>query len=300
MEISQLMSFCEIVKTGSYSKASKHLFITQSAVSHQIKNLERELNIKLFERVGNMVRLTQGGKILSDAVIKFVDDLNNLKRISEDIHDSKTGSLTIATNNGIIMYFLPDIIRRFKKELPGIKFRLINPNFTSEILSMVSNGEVDLAIGPKSNQALSSKTNFIFWKSFERFLIMAKGHPLRVKKTITLADIGRYPLITYREGSFMKKAVTEAFIREKIPYEIIMEVDSAENIKKYVEIGVGISILSAFTLTPTDKHRIRRANVSHLFGRIDYGIHYRKDKYITTAMKQFVKFFAPELYDKLT
>ena len=190
MEISQLMSFCEIVKTGSYSKASKHLFITQSAVSHQIKNLERELNIKLFERVGNMVRLTQGGKILSDAVIKFVDDLNNLKRISEDIHDSKTGSLTIATNNGIIMYVLPDIIRRFKKELPGIKFRLINPNFTSEILSMVSNGEVDLAIGPKSNQALSSKTNFIFWKSFERFLIMAKGHPLRVKKTITLADIG--------------------------------------------------------------------------------------------------------------
>ena len=79
-----------------------------------------------------------------------------------------------------------------------------------------------------------------------------------------------------------------------------MELDVAESIKKYVEIGVGISVLSSLTITDEDKSRFCCFNANRFFGRTNYGLYYRKDKYITSAMRQFIAFFAPELLDKFS
>lgn len=120
------------------------------------------------------------------------------------------------------------------------------------------------------------------------------------KRAIELSDIATYPLILYREGTVIRKGVEEAFVRNKLSYDMVMETDVAENIKKYVEIGIGVSILSFLTITNKDKDKFVFRNVNHLFGTTDYGIYYRAEKYITAAMKQFVKCFSPELYDSLS
>jgi len=74
-----------------------------------------------------------------------------------------------------------------------------------------------------------------------------------------------------------------------------MDLDVSENIKKYVKMGIGISILTSLTLTSQDKKKFFLFNVSHLFNKMDYGIYYRKDKHVSTSMKQFIKFLSPEL-----
>jgi DNA-binding transcriptional LysR family regulator len=298
MEISQLLSFNEIVKTGSYSKAAESLSITQSAISHQIKNLERELNIKLFDRVGNAVRLTEEGQILFDYVIKFLNDLEDLKKIPQEIIDCRIGYLTIATNNAILRNVLPDFIKNFKAKFPGIRFKLISRSITSMYLPIVLEGEVDMLIGPKFRQWAQPQINFVFWKSFDNLLCIPKGHPLSRKKTIKLADIAKYPLLLYRRGSAIRDAVERAFNQKGISYEILMEIDDAENVKNFVKMGLGISIFSSLNVNDRDKEKFSFINVNNFFGNLPYGIYYRRGRYITAAMKQFIRFFAPELCDK--
>lgn len=299
MELIQLLSFHQIVETGSFSKASSNIFRSQSAVSHQIKNLEKELGIKLLERFGKKIKLTEEGKILFDVLSAFFNDLDNVKRIYGDMQQGKYGSLTIATSSSMITYILPNVIKMFIDQFAGIKFKLITCAISIEIPRMILSGEAEFGIGPKMDRVSSQKLDFLPWKSFNRVLLMAKDHPLSKKKDITLADIAKCPLILYREGTMIRESIEEAFIRDNLSYEIVMEIDVAENIKKYVEIGIGLSILSSLAFTHEDKNSLFLFDINHLLGKTEYGIYFRKNKYITTAMKQFIKFFAPELFDNL-
>ena len=242
MELYQLHTFYQAVETGSFSKASKSVYRSQSAVSHQIGNLEKELGVKLFERFGKMLRLTEEGKILFEFVSPFFDNLENLKRIYEDMRQCKHGGLSIATTNGIITYCLPETIRMFLHQFPGIKFKLITCGISSEIQPAVIKGNADFGIGPRS-VLISRKLNFLVWKIFDKVLITAKDHPLSKRKKITLAEISNYPLITYRKGATIRTFIEESFNRNNFSYEVIMEMEVAENIKKYVEMGIGVSVV---------------------------------------------------------
>lgn len=295
MELAQLLSFCQIVKTRSFSEASKKVFLSQSAVSHQIINLERELKVNLFERIGKKVKLTEQGEALFDIVNKFFDNLEDLNRIYADMQYGKGGKIIIATSSAIMTHVLPNLIRKFADKFPRINFKLIACNFISEIQSLIIDGGVDFGIGVKSAQILPQKMNFLRWKSFDTILITSKEHPLSNKKTLKLTDMAKYPHILYRRGTVMRSVVEEVYSRSGLTYEIIMEMDMADNIKKYVNMGIGIGILSALTLTQEDKKRFVVFNVSNIFGKMEVGIYYRKNKYISAAMKQFIKLFAPEL-----
>jgi DNA-binding transcriptional LysR family regulator len=298
MEIIQLLSFYEIAKTGSFSKASEYVFRTQSAVSHQIKNLEKELNIELFERLGKRVKLTEGGELLLDIVHSFFNDLEDLKRIYEDIQHGEGGTLTIAASSAVSLYLLPRIIKRFIHQYPKKKFKLVSYHHVSEMISLILSGDAQFGIGPRSDQVPLQKIDFLPWKSFNYILVMPKHHPLSKKKTIKLADIAKHPLILYRAGTVGRNLIEGTLIRNKLPYEIAMEMNVGENIKKYVEMGIGVSILSSISLTYRDKDRFALSNVSNIFGKQDYGICLRKDKYITATMEQFIKFCAPNLFDE--
>jgi len=297
VELIQLISFYQIAKTGSFSKASHNIYRTQSAVSHQIRNLEEEFGVKLFDRTGKKIRLTDEGRILIDVLDPFFDKLDNVKRIYEDMKQCKSGSLTIVSSSAMITYILPNVIKKFINQFPQIKFKLVTCSITSKIPRMILDGETDFGIGPNMDEISLDKLEFLSWKLFDKVLLMSKDHPLSKKRKITLADIAKYPLILYTEGTVIRKRVEEAFIRNNLHYEIVMEMDVAENIKKYVEMGFGLSVLSSLAISCQDKNRLFIANINHLLGKTEYGIYFRKGKYITAIMKQFVKFFAPELLD---
>jgi LysR family cys regulon transcriptional activator len=291
MEFDQLRAFQQIVKRGNYSSASKDLFLTEAAVSIKMRKLEKELGVKLFERFANTMKLTKEGALLSDAVNKCLGDVDYLKKLSKDISGSKTGALTIAATNGIMIHILPEIITKFKKEFPEITIKFIGRGLAQELLTLVSNDEVDLAIGPKLNQINFRNLKFEYWKSFGMVLVAPKDHPLQKKKTINLNDISRLPLILYRPGAVLRRVVEDALARRKLSWDVIMEIDLEENARKYVDMGIGVTFSASFMVDPSDKQRFWFVDVTHLFGRIDCGIYYRKNKYITKAMQQFIKMF---------
>jgi LysR family transcriptional regulator, cys regulon transcriptional activator len=297
MELKQLISFHQIIKTGSFSKAAGKVFRTQSALSHQIKNLEEELKVKLFEKHGKMILLTWEGKCLFDFITRFLDDMDNLKQIYEDVQRGTRGTLIIATSNAVCTYCLTDTIKRFIHQAPNIKFKLIASTNMADVQSMILDGTAHLGIGARYHPILSNKLDFFYWKSFDRLLIVNKGHPLCRKKTVTIHDIADYPLILYKEGSMLRKDVEESLNRNNLPYEIVIEMDDADNLKKFVDMGIGISILSSLTITNEDKKKFVIFNVNNLFNTIEYGIYCRKDEFITSSARNFIKIFAPDVFN---
>jgi DNA-binding transcriptional LysR family regulator len=300
MEIIQLQSLYEIATTGSFSGAAEKLCLTQSAISHQIRNLEREFKVNLFERKGKIIKLTEEGKILFDVVSDFLNDLDKLKKLFDDVGQSNVGHLAVAASSPVVYYILPDVIQEFKQQFPGIKLKLISRGFVHQLVSLVSECAVDFAIAPRINELHSKNIDFVFWKSFDTVLLMAKGHPLSTRKTIDLADIASCPLIFYGAGSVVRPVAEDIFRKNNLDYEIVMEVDELENIKKYVETGVGVSIVSTIAISNTDSERFAFFNVTNHFGRIDFGIYLRNDKHVKNAMKQFLNLFSKELSDKLS
>jgi LysR family cys regulon transcriptional activator len=297
MELNQLISFHQIIKTGSFSKASKKVFRSQSALSHQIKKLEEELKVKLFEKHGKMLLLTWEGKCLFDFITRLLDDMDNLKQIYEDVQQGRRGTLIIATSSAVCTYYLTDVIKRFINQAPNIKFKLITSTNIADIQSMILDGTAHLGIGARSYPVLSSRLNFFYWKSFDRLLLVNKEHPLCRKKEVSIHDIAKYPLMLYKEGSILRKDVEESLNRNNLPYEIVIEMDEADNLKKFVEMGIGISILSSLTITSEDKKKFVIINVNNLFNTIEYGLYFRKNKFITSSMREFIKVFAPDLFN---
>ncbi len=300
MEIIQLQSLYAIVSTGSFSGAGEKLGLTQSAISHQIRNLEREFKVKLFERKGKTMHLTEEGKILFDVVSDFLNDLDKLKTLFEDVGRSNVGHLAVAARSPVVTYLLPDVILKFKRLFPGIRLKLISRGFVPELIALVSEGVVDFAIAPKIDEIHSKNIAFVYWKSFDTVLITARDHPLSTtKKAVDSADIAARPPIFYGAGAVIKPIVEDAFRKNNLQYEMVMEVDELENIKKYVERGIGVSILSTIAISDEDSNRFGFFDVTHYFGRIDFGLYVRKDKWVKNAMKQFLDLFSPDLYDKL-
>ena len=297
MEISQLRTFYEIAQAGSYTKASQKLFISKSAVSHQIKNLEKDLDVKLFQRQGNRRILTDDGISFAKAVSKFLDELDGLKRFCEDMRDSKTGAITIATSSGLMLHTIPEILQRFTSEFPHTRVKFMSRGASSELVEMVRGNAADLAIGTASTPDLPAEVCFLAWREFPRMLIARKNHPLSGRKVIRLADISSLSLILPKHETLTTQVIEKSLQQRGLPCDIIIEADSVEISKKYVQMGFGVAVAPDLSLTREEKESLWCHDVSRLFGKARYGIYYRRDKYFTTAMKQFIRVFSTKVYE---
>lgn len=249
MELAQLFSFYQIVRTGSFSEASKKAFLSQSAVSHRIINLEKELQVKLFERIGKRIKLTEEGELLFEITQRLFKDLEDMKIAYMDIDHGMVRRLSIAATSAIVSYVLPDVIKKFIDRFPKISLKLFTCKVISELMSLVLDGDVEFGIGTKFLGACPPQMTFITWKSFDLNLIVSKSHPLSEKKTVKLVDIAKYPHILYSKGRITREIVDDIYARNGIVHNVIMEVDMAENSKSYVKMGIGVGIISSLSIT---------------------------------------------------
>ena len=126
-------------------------------------------------------------------------------------------------------------------------------------------------------------------------LIIPGGHPLCQKEIIRLVDIAKYPHILLEKSAVTRRMVDDVYARNKIIHNVIIEADVIENIKSYVERGIGLGIVLSLSISPEDRRRFHVINVSKFFGKVEFGIFYKKEKYLSLAMRKFVELFAPEI-----
>jgi LysR family cys regulon transcriptional activator len=298
MNLKQLRYICEIVRHGNHiSAAAEALHTSQPGVSKQIQLIESELGFEIFLRRRNrIVGLTEPGQEVVAIAQRVLTEVNNLKNLAEDFKTIGGGRLTIATTHTMARYVLPKIIERFMKKYPAIRLGLRqgNPEQACELLDA---GEADMAIVSdtiRSFPTLSAIPCF----PLSRSVVAKAGHPILKVKHLTLQEIAKYPIITYDPAYSGRWKVMDAFKKAKIEPNVIFGAVDADVSKTYVELGIGIAILTTITFDRYHDRGLRARDASHLFEPSTTYVRLRANTYLRKFLIDFIRMLAPHLSEE--
>jgi LysR family transcriptional regulator, low CO2-responsive transcriptional regulator len=289
----QLRAFCHTARAESMSKAAEQMFLSQPSISLLIQALEKDLNSHLFDRQGPRLHLTSQGKLLLELALPLVEGLESLPDAFHDrCTNTVTGSLNIAAGESTTLYLLPAIVDRFTRQYPQIQVKLHNvPG--RQGMKMVRTGDVDLAVGP-----ITEIPEGIWYKplvSYEPVLITPPGHPLTKQGKVSLQDIAPYGLILPPHTMSTRNYIDVVFQQHNFDYTVSMEAGGWEVIKKYVELDLGISIVTSICLT--GKEKLARIPLTEYFPERSYGLILRRGKFISPASRKFIDLLDPQALD---
>ncbi|MEQ1914840.1 MAG: LysR family transcriptional regulator [Sideroxydans sp.] len=283
--LKQIRAFCQVVRSGSITLAAQKLFLSQPSVTLQIQALERELKTTLFERRGPTMRLTPDGDALYALAEPLVQGVDGLHANFEAQHGRlESGELNIGAGESTILYILPEVVSRFTKAYPGIHLRLHNET-GRDGLKMLKSDEIDFAVG--SMLDVPDDITYQPLVTFDPVLIVPIGHPLAKKKKVTLEDVSQYGLILPPRHLSTWGVVKYVFQQHNLSFKVTLEAGGWEVIKKYVELGMGISIVTDICLTGQEK--LVSIPLADYFPQRGYGLVLRKGKFMSPQANRFVE-----------
>ncbi|RLJ18661.1 LysR family transcriptional regulator [bacterium endosymbiont of Escarpia laminata] len=283
--LKQLRAFCHAAQTGSISEAAERIYLSQPTVSLQIQALEREFDTVLFERRGPKIKLTSEGAILYKLAQPLVEGMDKLlETFSAACGKLESGELNIAAGESTILYILPEPLRRFAERYPGIRLKLHNVT-GRDGMTMLRADEADFAIG--SMLEVPDDVTYEPIVNYGPALITPLGHPLADKSRVTLKDISPYGLILPPHHLSTWRMVDLVFEQHNASYKVTLEAGGWEVIKKYVENGLGISIVTDLCLTGDEK--VVKIPLGEYFPDRSYGIVLRRGKFISPQSKRFLE-----------
>ena len=298
MKLQQLRCVFQIVQSEfNISKASEALNTSQPGVSKQIKLLEDEIGIKIFQRNGKrLVNLTEPGELVLSSIETILQESNNIKVISEEYIEKDQGTFTIATTHTQARYKLPKVVEEFVKKYPKINLNIHQGN-PSQVTEQIICGEADVGIATESIN-LSEDIHTIPCYQWNRCVVMPKNHPLTKVRKITLADLAAYPMITYDYAFTGSTIVSEVFKNANIEPNIMLTAIDADVIKTYVSLNMGIGLIAEMAFDSTTDLPMVSRDVSHLFPLSTTYIGIRREIFLRKYTSDFIRMFIPKANEK--
>ena len=287
--LKQLRAFHQVVRCGSISKAAEKLFLSQPSVSLQIQALERELGVVLFERRGPHLKLTPEGDVLYQLAEPLVDGIDKLQEnFAAHFGKLESGELNIGAGESTILYILPEPVRRFVDNYPKVQLKMHNVT-GRDGQKMLRADEIDFAVGSMLDVPEDIEYRPIV--TFEPMLITPTDHPLARKslagEEITLEDVSQYGLILPPSHLSTWRIVKYVFQRHNLTFTVTLEAGGWEVIKKYVELGMGISIVTDMCLT--GRENLMRIPLTKYFPQRGYGLVLRKGRFLSPQAHRFIE-----------
>jgi LysR family cys regulon transcriptional activator len=298
MTLQQLRCIFQIVQSEfNISKASEVLNTSQPGVSKQIKLLEDEIGIKIFQRNGKrLVNLTEPGELILSSIETILQESNNIKVISEEYIEKNQGTFTIATTHTQARYKLPKVVEEFVKKYPKINLNIHQGN-PSQVTEQIISGDADVGIATESIN-LSEDIHTIPCYQWNRCIVMPKNHPLTKARQITLEDLALYPMITYDYAFTGSTIVSEVFKNANIEPNIMLTAIDADVIKTYVSLNMGIGLIAEMAYDAITDHPMVSRDVSHLFPLSTTYIGIRREKFLRKYTSDFIRMFIPQTSEK--
>lgn len=290
--LKQLTAFCMAAKTGSISIAGESLFLSQPTISLQIQALERDMKVILFERRGPRITLTPEGAVLFQIAQPLVDGIEGLEE-SFNAHygNIDSGVINIAAGESTTLYILPEYIKRFAEAYPGIQIKLHNVT-GRDGMAMLRADEADLAVG----SMLEVPDDVIYRESitFDQTLITPLDHPLAKTAKVTLKSICKYGLILPPRHLATWRYLEWVFSQSGLKFKVALEAGGYEIIKKYVALGMGISIVSGLCLTGEED--LFEKSLTEFIPERPYGVVVRRGKFLSPQTREFIKMIDPDFF----
>ena len=283
--LKQMRAFCEVVRTGSITLAAQKMFLSQPSVTLQIQAMERELGVTVFERRGPVLKLTPDGEALYALAKPLVDGIDSLEENFAAQHGKlDSGELNICAGESTILYILPEAVRRFVSAYPRIQLKIHNET-GRDGLKMLRADEVDLVVG--SMMDVPDDITYQPVVTYDPALIVPLDHPLAGKTKVTLEEISQYGMILPPRHLSTWRMVKYVFQQHNLTFSVTLEAGGREVIKKYVELGMGISIVTDICLTGTEK--LVRIPLNQYFPQRGYGLVLRKGRFLSPQARRFVE-----------
>lgn len=251
--LDQLKILYTVIEEGSFKKAAKKLYISQPAVSLQIQNLEKQLNVPLFYRNKRKAYLTKNGEILKIYCEKILTVCEEACRTIEELQTFKTGTIIIGASQTTGIYLMPRLIGIFRHKYPHITVDL-KVQTTPQISLAVANGQIDLAIiGDEIPKELQQNLEITAYAEDELALILAPSHPFSSLEYIKKEDLYRLRYITMNKKSSSTQHVVEKILNQNgidsNDFNFEMELNSIEAIKNAVQSGLGAAFVSVSSIS---------------------------------------------------
>jgi DNA-binding transcriptional LysR family regulator len=242
--LKQLQTFMEVARQRSVSKAAEKLFVTQPAVSMQIRQLEDAFGVPLIEPAGRNIRLTQAGEAFLTHAIAAMGQLKDLEALMAEHVGLKKGRIDLAVVS-TAKYFIPMLLVRFNKLFKGIDIQLKIDN-RENILGLLARNEADLVVMGRAPADLDCEATAFATNPLA--IVAAPDHELVRRKNLPFSVLGEHRFVVREEGSGTRAAMQRLFSEHQTALNVEMEMPSNETIKQAVMAGMGMSFLSLRTV----------------------------------------------------
>jgi DNA-binding transcriptional LysR family regulator len=288
MHIETLKTFCDLVESGSFNKAAELNFISQSAVSQQLKALERRYSRPLLERGGRHgVALTEAGRLLYAECKVLLERFRALEERLQERSVTFAGTVRLATVYSIGLHELPPYVTRFMKAHPQVKVH-VEYSRTDKVREACLNGTIDFGI--VAFPLRRSNVEVIPWHDEKLVLVCAPAHRLARRRRIALAQLAGEPFIAFERDIPTRKTIDRILKSHGVAVNTAMEFDNIETIKRSVEVGGGVSILPETTVV-NEVQSGRLATVDFADGPFtrSVGVIHRRGRVLGGAAQEFVR-----------
>lgn len=299
MKLQQLRYIWEVAHHElNVSATAQSLYTSQPGISKQIRLLEGELGVEVFSRSGkHLTRITPAGEAILSVAGDILSQVESIKKIAQEFNNEQKGDLSIATTHTQARYVLPSVIDRFMHGFPDVSLHM-HQGTPAQISMMAADGTVDFAI---ATEGLEVHQDLIMMPcySWNRLVVVPKGHELLSEGPLTLERLASHPLVTYVKGFTGRSKLDEAFAEAGLEPNIVFTASDADVIKTYVKLGLGVGVVASMAYDEQKDSELVAINADALFAPSITSIGFRKGTFMRGYMYDFLQQFAPHLTREL-
>ncbi|MBF0422287.1 MAG: LysR family transcriptional regulator [Magnetococcales bacterium] len=287
----RLRVFHAVAKHLSFTRAAEELYLTQPAVTFQIRQLEEHFNTRLFDRHHNRISLTDAGEAVYNYAERILDLYREAEKAISEMTGETRGIIKLGASTTIGEYLLPPILSGYHENFPKVQIRLSIDN-TRLVVRKLEDATIDMGMveGPVANKNISVAPCL----EDELVVIMSPGHPLASLDEIPITKLREFPFVSREEGSGTRMVIGEHLSKAGLSYDhldMILELGTTESVKAAVEGGVGFSIISSVALGKELKLQsliVRRVKGIRFKRMLNFV--FQKQKFRSKAVEEFLHF----------
>ncbi len=295
MNFQQLRSVREAARRNyNLTEVAGALFTSQPGVSRQIRELEDELGVVIFERNGKrLTGMTEPGKGILKIIERLLVEAGNLQQASLEYAGQASGTLSIAATHTQARYALPKIVQSFRNDFPEVRIAL-QQSAPDHIAEWVLSGKADIGIATEGLSQFPDLVSFPCYR-WSHLIVVPDGHPLLDSSPIRLEHLAAWPLITYDVGFTGRGHIDAAFAKAGVQTDIVLTAMDSDVIKQYVSLGLGVGIVASMAFDHGRDKGLRAVEASHLFAPNVTRLAVRRGAYLRQYAYHFISQFAPGL-----
>jgi DNA-binding transcriptional LysR family regulator len=250
MELYQLKLFVDLVNTGNFTKVANENYVTQAAVTLQIRKLESELGLPLFHRTTRSVTLLEAGEKLLPYAKDVLQKVEEATMVVRETRAEVSGLVRVASVHSVGLYELPAYIKRFLKKYPDVNLRIDYRN-SDEIYRAMLDGDIDVGIVAYPSEM--TRIDILPLLTDHLAVVCRKDHELAQKLVVKLADLDNQNFVQFSEDTPTRRATDAVLAEHSINVNVRMECDNIEILKQMVAVGFGIALLPRNAITQQDQ-----------------------------------------------